>query len=92
MVQPNQLRWLPFPLPKSGERVDFVEGLKTICGAGDVQTRNGIGIYTFSCNTSMTENKRAVYTADGDFLIGKALSQKHTLIFLFSLLFLLFAK
>uniref|UniRef100_A0AAQ5X842 Homogentisate 1,2-dioxygenase n=1 Tax=Amphiprion ocellaris TaxID=80972 RepID=A0AAQ5X842_AMPOC len=33
---PNQLRWLPFAIPKSTEKkVDFVAGLHTVCGAGD---------------------------------------------------------
>ncbi|ODM97083.1 Homogentisate 1,2-dioxygenase [Orchesella cincta] len=68
VVEPNQTRWLPFPLPKT-EGVDFVQGLSTICGAGDVQSRNGVAIYTFACNTSMSHS--AFYSSDGDFLIEK---------------------
>lgn len=63
---PNQMRWNPFDLPKSGT-VDFVEGLNTICGAGDPKARHGMAIHIYSCNASMTD--RAMYNSDGDFLI-----------------------
>ncbi|CAD6199582.1 unnamed protein product [Caenorhabditis auriculariae] len=63
---PNQYRWNPFPLPETGG-VDFVEGLYTVCGGGDVISRNGISIHVYSCNESM-QNK-AMYNGDGDFLI-----------------------
>uniref|UniRef100_A0A7N6BRN3 Homogentisate 1,2-dioxygenase n=2 Tax=Anabas testudineus TaxID=64144 RepID=A0A7N6BRN3_ANATE len=44
---PNQLRWLPFTVPKSTEKkVDFVAGLHTICGAGDTKSRN-VCVYVF---------------------------------------------
>uniref|UniRef100_A0AAX7UW05 Homogentisate 1,2-dioxygenase n=1 Tax=Astatotilapia calliptera TaxID=8154 RepID=A0AAX7UW05_ASTCA len=43
---PNQLRWLPFTIPKATEKkVDFVAGLHTVCGAGDAKSRNGIGVH-----------------------------------------------
>uniref|UniRef100_A0A8C6UR79 Homogentisate 1,2-dioxygenase n=1 Tax=Neogobius melanostomus TaxID=47308 RepID=A0A8C6UR79_9GOBI len=65
---PNQLRWLPFTIPKSlDKKVDFVSGLNTICGAGDAKSRNGIGIHMYTCNTSMTD--RCFNNSDGDFLI-----------------------
>ncbi|CAH1996153.1 unnamed protein product [Acanthoscelides obtectus] len=63
---PNQMRWNPFNLPKTGN-VDFVEGLNTICGAGDPKLKLGLAVHIFSCNKSM--EKRAFYNADGDFLI-----------------------
>lgn len=64
---PNQLRWKPFDLPNSGSNTDFIQGLQTICGAGDAKTRHGMAIHVYSCNASM-ENK-AFYNSDGDFLI-----------------------
>jgi len=77
------MRWFPFPLPKE-ESVDFVNGLKTICGAGDVFTRNGLAVYVYACNISMTN--KAFYSADGDFLIGRFKEQwrnlKWTLVYL----------
>ncbi|CAG7699886.1 unnamed protein product [Allacma fusca] len=66
--EPNQLRWLPFDIPlKEENQVDFVDGLKTISGAGNVHSRNGLAIYVYTCNVSM--NNKALYSADGDFLI-----------------------
>ncbi|XP_043556917.1 homogentisate 1,2-dioxygenase [Chiloscyllium plagiosum] len=65
---PNQLRWLPFKIHKASEKmVDFVTGLHTLCGAGDVRSRNGLAIHIYACNTSM-ENK-SFYNSDGDFLL-----------------------
>lgn len=64
---PNQLRWNPFDLPKSTEKIDFVEGLSTVAGAGDPKTKCGLAIHVYTCNSSM--KNRAFYNADGDFLI-----------------------
>ena len=33
-ITPNQLRWSPFVMPHDTEEVTFVQGLKTVCGAG----------------------------------------------------------
>ncbi|XP_043254477.1 homogentisate 1,2-dioxygenase [Colletes gigas] len=65
---PNQLRWKPFDVPsRQAAEVDFVDGLHTICGAGDCRTRQGIAIHTYLCNASMRD--KAFYNADGDFLV-----------------------
>ncbi|CAD5119269.1 DgyrCDS7895 [Dimorphilus gyrociliatus] len=64
---PAQTRWKPFDFPKKGEEIDFVNGLATICGAGDPKSRHGIAIHVYSCNISMTN--KAFYNSDGDFLI-----------------------
>lgn len=64
---PNQMRWNPFDLPDKTKNVDFVEGLNTVCGAGDPKCKAGIAIHIYSCNSSM--GNRAFYNADGDFLI-----------------------
>ncbi|TKR93211.1 hypothetical protein L596_007708 [Steinernema carpocapsae] len=63
---PNQLRWNPFPLAET-DNVDFVDGLYTVCGGGDVITRTGLAIHNYACNVGM--KKRAFYNADGDLLI-----------------------
>ncbi|MHB0972477.1 MAG: homogentisate 1,2-dioxygenase [Thermoanaerobaculia bacterium] len=62
---PNQLRWDPIPAPN--EPTDFVEGLVTICGAGDPAATTGIAVHVYAANRSM-EN-RYVYDADGELLI-----------------------
>ncbi|XP_017151425.1 homogentisate 1,2-dioxygenase isoform X2 [Drosophila miranda] len=65
---PNQLRWKPFDLPpQQGRKVTFVEGLHTVCGAGDPRARHGLAIHIYSCNESMDNS--AFYNSDGDFLI-----------------------
>ncbi|CAB3408157.1 unnamed protein product [Caenorhabditis bovis] len=64
---PNQYRWNPFPFPKEEDNVDFIKGLYTVCGGGDVISRTGLSIHVYSCNASMKDT--AMYNADGDFLI-----------------------
>jgi len=65
---PAQTRWNPFDIPKKNDgTVDFVQGLHTVCGAGDPKARHGIATHIFLCNSSM-ENK-AMYNSDGDYLI-----------------------
>lgn len=71
---PNQLKWEPFDLPKGGEKIDFVQGLHTICGAGDTRSRSGVAIHIFLCNVSM--KNKCFYNSDGDFMIGILESQK----------------
>lgn len=69
---PNQMRWNPFDMPlKAEQSVNFVEGIHTICGAGDSRTRHGMAIHVYLCNQSMVDT--AMYNSDGDFLIGKCL-------------------
>ncbi|XP_033635425.1 homogentisate 1,2-dioxygenase-like [Asterias rubens] len=73
---PNQMRWHPFAIPDpSLGRVDFVEGMSTVCGAGDCRSRNGIAVHVFTCNASMGD--KCFYNSDGDFLI---VPQKGTLL------------
>jgi len=67
LPNPSQMRWLPFDVPTSSRAVDFVDGLHTICGAGDPRTRSGIAVHVFLCNASMKD--KCFYNADGDFLI-----------------------
>ncbi|XP_051158782.1 homogentisate 1,2-dioxygenase isoform X1 [Leptopilina boulardi] len=65
---PNQIRWMPFDVPTRQEpEVDFVEGLYTLCGAGDSRTRTGVAVHIYLCNSSMRD--KAFYNSDGDFLI-----------------------
>ncbi len=67
VIDPNQFRWSPLPLPTEAESIDFVNGLKLMCGAGDPALKEGMAIYVYSANLSM--DNRAFYNADGDFLI-----------------------
>lgn len=68
VVTPERLRWHPRRLPdKALERVDFVRGLFRIAGSGNPSTRDGLSIYSYVCNVSMSDC--AFYDADGDMLI-----------------------
>jgi homogentisate 1,2-dioxygenase len=62
---PNRLRWDPAPIPKGA--VDFVDGLITYGGNGDVAAGAGVGIHLYAATRSMTE--RVFFSADGELLI-----------------------
>jgi homogentisate 1,2-dioxygenase len=64
-ASPDRLRWDPFPLP--ARATDFVAGLTTIAGNGDVAAQFGIAIHLYACNRSM--NGRFFYDADGELLL-----------------------
>jgi homogentisate 1,2-dioxygenase len=62
---PNRLRWNPLPLPDAP--TDFVDGLVSYAGNGDVGTGSGVGIHLYAANRSMSQ--RVFYDADGELLI-----------------------
>ncbi len=62
---PNQLRWNPLPVPQ--EKTDFIGGLTTVAGNGDLFSQFGIAIHIYRANTAMTD--RYFYNADGEMLI-----------------------
>jgi homogentisate 1,2-dioxygenase len=64
-VSPNQLRWNPVPIPTAP--TDFIDGMITIAGNGDVGTQAGIGIHIYAANRSMQD--RFFYNADGEMLV-----------------------
>ncbi|XP_040583939.1 homogentisate 1,2-dioxygenase [Lepeophtheirus salmonis] len=73
---PNQMRWKPFDIEKEDDKkVDFIDGLRTLAGAGDSKSRNGMAIHIYGCNTSM--NNRCMYNSDGDFLIVPQCGKLH---------------
>jgi len=53
------------PLARTDD-VDFIDGLVTLCGAGDARLRRGYALHRYAINRSM--NARAMYSADGDLL------------------------
>ncbi|KAF2073932.1 hypothetical protein CYY_004756 [Polysphondylium violaceum] len=64
-VNPNQLRWKPFPIQDKPH--DFVDGLITIAGAGHASVRHGVAIHIYTANIDM--KNKCFYNSDGDFLI-----------------------
>ena len=63
---PNRLRWDPLALPKQDAPRDFIDGLFTIAGNGDIRTRAGIAIHLYAANQSMTD--RYFVDSDGELL------------------------
>jgi homogentisate 1,2-dioxygenase len=64
-VSPNRLRWDPLPQAEGGR--DWLEGLITYGGNGDVGTGAGIGIHLYSASRSM--ERRVFQDSDGELLI-----------------------
>lgn len=62
---PNRLRWDPLSLPDVA--TDFVDGLTSYGGNGDVANSAGIGIHLYAATISM--ERRAFQNADGELLI-----------------------
>ncbi|MDT0451249.1 homogentisate 1,2-dioxygenase [Streptomyces hesseae] len=62
---PNRLRWNPLPEPAEG--TDFLAGLWTLGGNGDVTQRAGMAVHLYAANASMTD--RVFSDADGELLI-----------------------
>jgi homogentisate 1,2-dioxygenase len=63
---PNRLRWDPLPLPSAP--TDFVAGLVTICGNGEVAANSGIAVHIYCANRSM-DAARVFVDADGELLL-----------------------
>jgi homogentisate 1,2-dioxygenase len=72
-VSPNRLRWDPLPLPEAQR--DWLEGLVTYGGNGDVGTGAGIGVHLYSANRSM--ERRVFQNSDGELLIVPQLGTLH---------------
>src|SRR5581483_10742261 len=62
---PNRLRWNALPMPGAG--TDFIDGLYTMAGNGDLRTRNGMAVHMYAATRSMTG--RCFVDADGELLI-----------------------
>ncbi|CAM2188023.1 Homogentisate 1,2-dioxygenase [Paraburkholderia sacchari] len=64
-VPANRLRWNPWPMPQ--EPADFVDGMATVAGNGDVGTQTGCTVHVYRANRSM-EDRYAV-NSDGEMLL-----------------------
>jgi homogentisate 1,2-dioxygenase len=64
---PNRLRWDPLPLPREDASQDFIDGLFTVGGNGDVKTRAGIAVHLYAANRSMRD--RYFVDSDGELLL-----------------------
>ena len=66
-INPNQLQWLPLPLPTDKEKKTFTESLVTMGGFGDTCAKSGHADHMYCRTESMKE--QAVRNSDGDYLI-----------------------
>jgi homogentisate 1,2-dioxygenase len=64
---PNRLRWDPVPLPREDTPQDFIDGLFTVAGNGDIKTRAGMAIHLYAANRSMRD--RYFVDSDGELLL-----------------------
>ena len=64
-LTPNRLRWDPLPLPRG--TTDFVDGLYTMGGNGNLRMQAGSAVHLYAANRSMTD--RVFFDADGELLI-----------------------
>ncbi len=64
---PNRVRWSPMPIPAPPARVDFLDGMVTLGGAGDPTSGAGYLVHMYAANADMVD--RAFSSADGDLLI-----------------------
>ena len=65
LASPNQLRWRAPAIPR--RKTDFVDGLRVYAHAGCPDKGEGMAVYLYAANQSMTD--RFFYSADGEFLI-----------------------
>lgn len=65
VTTPNQLRWNALPMPE--DEKDFIDGLISVAGNGDLYSQSGIAVHIFACNKDMTD--RFFYNADGEMLV-----------------------
>src|SRR6478752_2429543 len=63
-ASPNRLRWDPLPWP--AEAIDWLDGLVTYGGCGNVTEQVGVGIHLYAATADMD---RAFFSADGEILI-----------------------
>jgi homogentisate 1,2-dioxygenase len=61
---PNRLRWSALPMPSGA--VDFVDGLYTVAGNGDIATRAGMAVHQYAASVPMSD--RYFVDADGELL------------------------
>jgi homogentisate 1,2-dioxygenase len=65
VTTPNQLRWNPLAVPEI--ETDFIDGITTIAGNGDVFSQTGIAVHIYRCNRDMED--RFFYNADAEMLV-----------------------
>ncbi|KAJ3474882.1 hypothetical protein NLG97_g9651 [Lecanicillium saksenae] len=67
----SQQAWDPFPVPETtatgAKSVNFVQGIRTIAGKGDVALEQGIAVHVYAANVDM--EREAFCNNDGEMII-----------------------
>jgi len=63
-VEPNRLRWSPFPVP--AERTDFLDGLIRLAATAPAEEASGVSVLLYRANASMDA---VFFDCDGELLI-----------------------
>jgi len=61
----GQLRWSPLPAPR--EKLNFLQGIRTMTTAGDALTQAGMAAHVYTFNADMVDDY--FFNADGEMLI-----------------------
>jgi homogentisate 1,2-dioxygenase len=64
-VPANRLRWDPWPIPDT--ETDFVDGVFTVAGNGDVSSQSGAAVHIYRANRTM--RGRYLVNSDGEMLL-----------------------
>ena len=64
-VPANRLRWNPLPVPTAP--TDFIDGIFTVAGNGDVASQTGVTAHVYCANRSM--ERRYLVNSDGEMLL-----------------------
>ena len=75
VIDPSPRRWSPMPLAANGSKTDFLDGMQTMCGAGNPLVKDGVAIHMYACNAPMAD--RAFCNADGEMLVVPQLGVLH---------------
>lgn len=66
-TSPDRWRWDPQPLVERSKSVDFLQGLHTYGGNGNVANQTGCAVHLYCANASMT--RRVMCNSDGEMLL-----------------------
>ncbi|MFV0474237.1 MAG: homogentisate 1,2-dioxygenase, partial [Pikeienuella sp.] len=65
VISLGQYRWDPVPFPK--EKLNFIEGMRTVTTAGDVYSQAGMASHVYLANKDMADDY--FFNADGELLV-----------------------
>jgi homogentisate 1,2-dioxygenase len=64
-LAPEPMRWAPLPIETVD--ADFIDGMRTLAGNGDVEAQTGLSVHVYLATRTM--DRRAFVNADGEMLV-----------------------